>query len=409
MSFAVLETKLNGLRHGFNCLELKTLEKEFREISKGSSRIAQQSKSIRNALFVDLAYALMRHRDWLQVPVFSSLLTEFLQFDYKIPRGEADLVCHDMIEAVINLGLFRQRSICCDDREFLTWAYVCAAGSRDEDSLDGDLGLGTAVLRKLRDGLQAIDRVDHQIFIPEYDAMLATIVIELGHECKSVQWAMDLHRLRYALLGVAGDAAQPFILEEQLPDLLALLFRLGSGEDISICDRPALSEILAAAGIIRERSVRRRRNSTSYELGDQGYELTAHYAALHLAPEKIEHEFMRFGNRWQEAIIRSAPALSLQLVKELMRQHVNRLSPEVLEAMVARVVDLSCLKIDVQEISEMLATAGLGWHKAAILRGLGLVHPSQDLIQVIVSELDARPSPAVRLAANGLLEQWANH
>lgn len=236
MSWNIIEHKMSVVRACLNDWELRSLEREFREVTSRVSRVSSFASSLRGVLFADMAYALTRHRDWLQTDVFSALLVEFLQLDHGIPRNDSELLVHDMIEAAIQLGLARTRTICVDDREFLTWAYVCAAGANDEDSLEAELGLGTAVLNKLREGISALERVDSHVFVPEYDAMLAAIVIELGHETKMTPWAMDYHRLRFALLAAAGDSAQPYILEESLPAILESLVEIGAGKK-SACRR----------------------------------------------------------------------------------------------------------------------------------------------------------------------------
>lgn len=408
MSWSVIENKMSGLNAGLNQWELKSLEREFQDISSRTPKIAQLARSIRGTLFVDLAYAMMRHRDWLQVPVFSALMIDFLQLDYGIPRGDAEIVCHDMVEAAMELGLYRPRTICCDDREFLTWAYVCAAGARDEDALDADLGLGTAVLRKLRDGLQAIERVESHVFIPEYDAMLATIVLELGHECKAVPWAMDFHRLRYAMLAAAGDAAQPFVLEENIPELLQLLMDIGLGEKHLLIDRPALREVFLAAGLISEEAKARRSKTLGVELTDYGFALTAHCAALRIQGPATTRDFLKYSNRWQDAIVRKSSNLSVDFLQNLLSEKINKVSPEVLESLIGRFAELSPSRLSGDLVRRMLVDAKLGWHKAAIMRALKKVSPSRDLLDAIASELTSSMSPGVRLAAGGLLDQWTD-
>ena len=399
---------MNGLNTGLNQWELKSLEREFAEISSRSPKLVQLARSIRGMLFIDLAYAMMRHRDWLQVPVFSALVIDFLQLDYGIPRADAEIISHDVIDAAIELGLYRARTICCDDREFLTWAYVCAAGARDEDALEADLGLGTAVLRKLREGLQAIERVDCQVFIPEYDAMLATIVLELGHECKSLPWAMDLHRLRYALLAAVGDAAQTFVLEETLPDLLRSLVRIGAGEKQVFQDRPALTEVLMHAGIIGELPKSGKSKARGIELTDFGFALTAYCFASITPSADYGKGFLSLSNRWQEAVVRRSKDVTFEQLESLAVKQINKLSPEVVESVISRMVELESAKLSGDLVRSMLVSAKLGWHKAAIIRALRKINPSRDLLDAVASELTSSMSPGVRLAAGSLLDQWTD-
>lgn len=407
MSWNIIEHKMSVVRSCLNDWELSSLEREFTEVTNRVPRVAGLARSIRGVLFADLAYALTRHRDWLQTSVFSALIVEFLQLDHGIPRNDAELLVHDMIEVSIQLGLARTRTICVDDREFLTWAYVCAAGANDEDSLEADLGLGTAVLNKLREGITALERVDCHVFVPEYDAMLAAIVIELGHESKLAAWAMDCHRLRFALLAAAGDRAQPYILEESLPSVLDALIAIGLGDKSALLSRPALSEILIAAGILIEDSPRgKSKKSSGHSLAEFGQRITALKAALEYFDSGIDSRFFSISASWQAAVVRRGRGVSFESLESLVTDGINRISPAVLEAVIARMLDLNPSGLNGALVRGMLRSAQMGWHKAAVLRALRAGRPSRDLLDAVASELSDSVTPGVKLAAGALLDAW---
>lgn len=408
MSWNVIDHKMISIRTGLNQWELVSLERQFSEIIKRSTRISSQARSIQGVMFIDLAYALSRHRDWLEVPVFSALLIDFLQLDHGLPRKDSEILTHELIDAAIELGVYRQRSICSDDREFLTWAYVCAAGASDEDQLDADLGLGTAVLRKLRDGLQAIDQVESRVFIPEYDAMLATIVLELGHECKSKAWAMDYHRLRYFMLAAAGDSAQPFILEEALPTVFETLVRIGQGDSDSLQDRPDLASILVRAGVLCDTQPQRKGRKVSHQLTDLGARTTALCVALSRDHSDFESGFVKMNQRWQEAIIRHSQKISITRLVSFITENLNKLSPEVIECSLAKVIELDKTRLTGDVVRDLLKNSLMGWHKAAVIRALRRMKPSREILDAVASELSMSMSPGVRLAAGGLLDQWTS-
>ena len=372
-------------------------------------RIAKASRSLRGTIFIDLAYALTRHREWLQAPVFSALLVEFLQLDHGIPRGDAEVLAHDMIESATQLGVGRPRGICHDDREFLMWAYICAASATDEDALESDLGLGTAVLKKLREGLSALERVDSDVFVPEYDAMLATIVIELGHECKGIPWAMDYHRLKYALLSGVGDAAQPYILEESLPEIFESLIALGFGGRDAFLDRPSLAQALVDAHVIQEFDGKGKgRRKVGHQLTDLGFKLTAWGAAATRFADGIDTAFVALNARWQMAILKKGHANDLDAIAKTLRGAINRLSPDVVEAMVGRMMELGSGKIGAEFVAALLSESKMAWHKAAILKALRHGRPSREMLELVASELSQTVSPGLRLAAGSLLDAWTD-
>jgi hypothetical protein len=409
MSWNVVAHKVAGIRAGLNDWELQAFEREFLESTKSMSRIARASRSLRGTIFIDLIYALTRHREWLQVPVFSALLVEFLQLDHAIPRGEAEVLTHDLIEAAAQLGVGRSRSICHDDREFLMWAYICAAAATDEDALESDLGLGTAVLQKLRDGLSALERVDSNVFVPEYDAMLATIVIELSHECKRIPWAMDFHRLKYALLSGVGDRAQPYILEESLPRIFESLIAIGCGDCYALIDRPSLAQALEEANIIQQSdSSRRSRKKVGHVLSDLGFKITAWGAASSRFSQGIDCAFVNLHSKWQLAILKKGYAKNLDVVESSLRTSLNRLAPEVVEAMLGCIMEQSGGKLSAEFVGSLLSGSQMAWHKAAILRALRAGRPSRDMLELVASELSQSVSPGLRLAAGALLDAWTD-
>ncbi len=408
MSWSVIDHKMQSLRSGFNDWELKTLEREFTQISSRLSKLKNAPSSLRGLLFVDVAYALLRHRDWLKTPVFSGLFVEFLQLDHNLPRTDAEFLVSEMIDASILLGVGRSRTICDDDREFLTWAYVCAASAADDNELEAELGLGSAVLKKLRDGFKALERVDTHTFVPEYDSMLAAIVIELSQECKLTPWAMDHHRLRYALLAAVGDEAQPFILEESIPAIFAGLIAIGLGEKHALLDRPSLAEALVAASILSQDVSMRKSKPSGHILTDFGAKLTAHQVAEEACLTSLALPFRKMNGRWQESIVRRSKNITFNFLSSLAVDGMNQLSPEVIESVIVRMIVLDGSGVTGDLIRTLLDNAKMAWHKAAIMRALRTGKPSQELLDAVASELSSSISPGVRLAAGALLDAWTD-
>jgi hypothetical protein len=408
MMWNIVEHKIISLRSKLNDWELKSLEREFLEKSKSSKKITALTKSIKSALFVDLCYAITKHRDWLQTPVFAALLVEFLQLDHGLARTDAELLVHDMIEIAIELKIYQPRSICCDDREFLTWAYICAASSSGEESLEAELGLGSTVLTKLRDGIRALEQVDSHIFIPEYDSMLAAIVLELGHECKSIPWAMDFHRLRYALLEANGDGAQTYILEESLPSILSSLISIGLGHHKILQDRPALAEALVRAQLLTIQTSGKKIKSSKHALTDFGAKITATKFSIDSNHALTFETFKSYHSRWQESLIRHSKSIPVSFLMGLVTTHINQLSPSVVDSALSQIFHLDQKLVNGVLVQRILSSAQFAWHKAAVMRALGRIKPSRDLLEVIASELTDDSSPGVRLAAASLLDSWTD-
>ncbi len=408
MVWSLIDRKVMGVRAQLNGWELQSLEREFVETTNRISSLSRMSKTAAGCLFVDLVYAIGQHRDWLQTPVFSVLLVEFLQFDHGITRNDAEVIVHDLLDAAIQLGLGRARSLCSQDRDFLTAAYVSAAGAVDDSNLEIELGLGSAVLRKLRDGIKALESVDQNVFVPEYDAMLASIVLELSQEVKQTPWSMDLYKLKFGLLSAGGDLAQPFILPESLPVILDALVAIGRGNAFTLNERPALAELLVKASLLVESKPNVRSKKSRYVITDLGARLTGAKVAATTQERLSLDDFLKLNNYWQISFVKRSKLIDIQFLSHVAIGSINRLSPDVIEAIVGRMLELNTGLIEPQVVKAMLASSQMDWHKSAVIRSIRLGTPSPDLLKIVAGEVTSSTSPGVRLAASALLDAWTD-
>ena len=124
--------------------------------------------------------------------------------------------------------------------------------------------------------------------------------------------------------------------------------------------------------------------------------------------DEIEDCFSKMNNRWQEAVIRRSHGLSFETLLPMVVDGINKLSPDVTEAVIARMLEIDPSRLTGDVVRAMLKKAQMGWHKAAIMRALRKVKPSRDLLDAVASELTSSMSPGVRLAAGGLLDNWTD-
>lgn len=408
MIWGLVDRKVASIRSQLNAWELQSLEREFIETATKLSSLHRVSKTAQGVLFVDVIYAIVQHKSWLQTPVFAVLLVEFLQFDHGLARNDAEVLVHDLLDAAIQLGLGRARTIFCEDRDFLTSAYVSAAGAIDDSNLEGELGLGAAVLKKLRDGISALESVDHNVFVPEYDAMLASIIIELSKELKQTPWAIDLYRLKFSLLSAGGDAAQAFILPDSLPVILDALVAIGRGHFLTLSERPALAELLVRCEILMESKTSPRSKKAGHILTDLGARLTASKVALTLDQELSPEKFLELNHHWQIGVLKKLNLNQFSAMANAALSSLNRLAPEVLEAIMTRMLDANGGQIEPQVVQSMLGSCRMDWHKAAIIRSMRRGTPSPDLLKIVASEVTLASSAGVRLAAGALLDCWTD-
>ena len=407
MSFQLLSRKVSAAREALNEWQLQTLETHFMESTKilESSRVS--SRANRGYLFVETLFAFLRHREWLDVPVFHALVIEFLQLDHGLARPVATQVVTTMLADFRRMGLAKTRNICSDDREFLTYAYVVAASAANDVQMELDLGLGHALVRKLRDGVRVLEESRADIFIPEYDAMLASIIIELGHQMRAKPWILDEHRLKYRLLSELGDNAVPWILEEHIPETLEALAGIGLKQSQEGVADELIQALERAQLVSADRDGRGR--IRGWDVTQDGAQVTANVIKVKRGAELMESvsEFLTLNVSWQISILRDATVSPIGFVMDLLSRHLGRMAPTAVEAAVQRIVELGSDLLEPETVRSLLAAAKLPWHKAAVLRALREMTPNDEIAHIVADTLGRDASGSMLEAAGVLLDRWA--
>ncbi len=411
MSFQLLSRKVATARELLNEWQLQSLEAHFVAVTKQLDSSRTTSRASRGYLFIEAIFALLRHREWLEVPVFHALVVEFLQLDHGLSRNIATQVVKVMIEDFTRMGLMKPRTICLDDREFLTYAYVVAASAANDIEMELDLGLGHALVRKLRDGVRVLEEARVDIFIPEYDAMLASIIIELGHQMRTRPSVLDEHRLKYLLLSELADHAVPWILEEKIPETLAALAEIGLTQEQGNVPEELMKVFERARLVISDRDGRGR--IRGWDVTAEGARLTANFIRLQRGAEVVKDiaEFLTLNISWQVSILRDTHIATIGFVMELLSTHLGRMAPTAVEVAVERIVGLGPDLLEADTLRSLLKAAQLPWHKAAILRALREMTPNDEIAHIVADTLGHEASGSMVEAAGVLLDRWAitNH
>ncbi|MCX6127118.1 MAG: hypothetical protein NTV34_20535 [Proteobacteria bacterium] len=394
------------VRESLNDWVLQCFERRFLQDTKLLAVGYQGSMAGQGYLFIEVLYAVLRHREWLEVPVFRALAVEFLQLDHGLPRSAAQVLVDGLISESWRLGVAKSRSVCVDDREFLNYCYVSAAGLRNDFEVEAELGLGSAIIRKLRDGVRVLDEARVDVFIPEYDAMLASIVIELGHQSKQCPWALDEHRLKYKMLAELGDQAQSWILEEQLPVILVSLLEIGLGVFDWQKSQPLCVVLERAKLLISIRGARGK--VRGWDLTAEGTAVTAVLFKVRFGASLVSsaENFLGLKLTWQLALLNDQNVTSIEFIMELLSRHLVRMAPLAIETAVGRVVALGSQVLEPETVKFLLGAAKLPWHKAAVMRALLEVAPSDELAGVVADALSLDSTTSMMEAAGALLNRW---
>jgi hypothetical protein len=191
---------MNMIRSSLTQLERFEVSRRFYDSIKTQVAWSSLSRSAVENAFFDTFYVLLRHRMWVGLKTFKEFVIEMLQHDHNLPRESAASFYDLMVEDMRDLKILKSLRTDIDERDFLTYAYANAAACTSEEDLLRDIGLGSIFLRRLRDGIRVVASGAKDKFVTEFDAELATIMIELSYEARSIPWAVDVRRLKYTLL-----------------------------------------------------------------------------------------------------------------------------------------------------------------------------------------------------------------
>jgi hypothetical protein len=164
--------------------------------------------------------------------------------------------------------------------------------------------------------------------------------------------------------------------------------------------------MLCNAAVLCVAQPQRKGKITGHQLTDLGARLTAHKVAMEVISGGLDQRFKSLNNRWQEAIIKRSAGISFESLAAMVVESVNQLSPDVVEAMITRMLALDASRVSGDLVRSLLANARMAWHKASVMRALRTGKPSRDLLDAVAGELSTSVAPGVRLAAGALLDAW---
>lgn len=315
------------------------------------------------AIKADLTYAVARHHHWRGAPILVDVLTDFLVREYRLTNDAAMALSLAAVAPKSLPAHGTDGHVAATDREFLRYIFVASATATCEAELLADLGIGTALVARIRETVEATvaaRTADAPVrFLPELDAHISEILCELASEAKSVPWALAVHRLRYHLIDATAPLS-PWLKVHGARALFDLLLAIGSRGTASLrqialrlrrigkgCEgrsdeAGSLLRALAAEGLVFLCDVADDEERRRYQLTPFAQELTAEAFARNLTIT-MRTPLAEFGTLcapYQAAVIR---ALEVPDVETLTRiaESTRPLSPLGLRAALDRVREVA--------------------------------------------------------------------
>lgn len=341
-------------------------------------------------LEVDVLYALFRHRSWTGTPIVIDILVEFLATEYRLPQSFGRQLIEDQM--VTLAAVLPIRPIPGQDRDFLEYIFVETATALSEVELIADLGIGSALIKKLRVAATTVMKRGCQAsFVPDVDATISEIMITIARQVKATPWALDLHRLRFALRGMYIGS----LSETGLASAFDMLTAIGSkramayehmvqwliGHSLTASEAETLIQSLVKADLLY---LSEQKGSSSNQVASRRYSLTLKACDL-TATCYLRRYFGRTKDPLKKLLVLPGPYQraaieqldDADLMISLLRDHTITLTPEGLRSAIALIAKNGHGAVCVEIIQNISRDSRNPWLRKAALESLKFVKPTE--------------------------------
>lgn len=430
MVFAGLQHKVRFLNLYPQQQLLQDLAQELEVQLKRQAQHMPTTPATLRILQVDLIYLLLRQIAWVNAPIFSEVVTEFLSHDYKMPRAVSTTLIETLIEKIpAKLRTSFSSEPEAYNKRFLHYIFVSCATADDEARLVADLGLGTSLLRRIRGAAESVMREQSSPeeklnFVPELDALLREVMIEVAEEIKVTPWSMDEHRLRFMMYDV--DASYWQVSEDDLVrKSFQLMLNIGKATELTFekvledcqklfgpqCQHDAtlhLLQVLKRKELIFVDMASRGAPKGKWSLAQLGQEITAEAFAckyLRVASAKLD-VLPQLNAPYQLSIIRRVSSQQIPEILHVLRSSLSKLSPRALTLAITQLAKHA----EHGEIFELLKPAleqrENPWVRAAICDGMASLARDKSVGHTLANMAQSDVSKRVKETAQAALTRW---
>lgn len=294
------------------------------------------SASVTESIALTLAYAIERHAQWLDAPLFQDVLANHLTIDYRLERRHADQRLAEVIS--VARPLVRPSHIAATDAEFLRFVFVQLTAAADEAALVRDLGVGTALLHRISASIEPSGAT----YVPEIDHHIETIMAELARALEALPDATDVLRLSYQLIGIDAPWCE-MLRQDGARWVFEFLVAIGAKKTMTlkqailVFDQAA--ELLSA---LQKYDLVFPAGAGKWELTPRALELTATAFAIDYAKTR--------GSEALDGLAELAPAYQAQVIRhlaldaaslKLLATSKRPLAPAALAATLARYTEVA--------------------------------------------------------------------
>lgn len=320
------------------------------------------TETFKSCLTLDTVYALARHRLWINNNLFITALIDYLSSEYRLAESTVRSLLSDLAPCAAALAQRRNGAapasvLESDDRDFLRYVFVASATAADERALIADLGLGTRLLRRVRQSVETASDTNSDAFLAPLDADVGTVMVELAKDARSTPWALDVQRLRFEV----WESGVPLPSASEASSLFDLLLTVGRKRRLKEAkvEHGDEGSALRQAGMVFL-------VDGALELAPKGQALTAaaFAAETHKLKELSLDALAALNAHYQERVIATHPSLGPRRLVGLVKD-LRPLAPLGLRAAIARVAQDPSPEIRDELLSALAGAALPPWLAAA--------------------------------------------
>ncbi len=262
----------------------------------------------------DLLYCLLKHRNWIANPLFQHLLLHHLINDFRTDRVWAE---HFLSSALPPLGQKKFHPAYAEERTFLLYLLVLVLNCRNPDCLTEEIGLGSSILRLIRDALTQTRSENTIVFGSTLTTESLEILEELAEDYLKNPSITNVYPIYFALLASEENWKDRDTMQ-LAKDIFEILLHIGQRKSLTEVElREKLEATRHGLGqqsntILRflkaQRFVFEISSTRRIQLTQHGYEQTADaYARKQHGMQVSADTFYGLHPNWQLALIETWP------------------------------------------------------------------------------------------------------
>lgn len=238
MSLSSIDLKLDFLHQNISSKLLRKIENNSLNIISKCLGDNFLPNYLKKFFLLDLLYPFLKHRIWIINPLFRKNIQMFLVESFRIEQN----LCSTLLENIcalmekfypisINNEFFK------NEKNFLTYIFITTLNSSNQKLLAEEIGMGTNLLKKLKESAQFFSdknrQENHYFFDREESAIFLQVIQEVSENRLRKPWNINTQILFYRIADIP-EPWQQYLEEPGISKFFEFLYYIGSKQPITM-------------------------------------------------------------------------------------------------------------------------------------------------------------------------------